>query len=146
MLCTNARSIGRRFLAENSGSFFLRSASVGLPSPVHTNASSARRATRSGCAWAKSAARSAPEEMPYTRSFPAPEVLRMYSLPAARSSAPFAMSQLIGRDLSERRSEEHTSELQSHHDLVCRLLLEKKKPSATHPGHASNLSSPATRS
>src|SRR5437773_5501509 len=30
----------------------------------------------------------------------------------------------IVRDL---RSEEHTSELQSHHDLVCRLLLEKKK-------------------
>src|SRR5437773_4980237 len=25
-----------------------------------------------------------------------------------------------------RRSEEHTSELQSHHDLVCRLLPEKK--------------------
>src|SRR5437667_408438 len=28
---------------------------------------------------------------------------------------------------STARSEEHTSELQSHHDLVCRLLLEKKK-------------------
>src|SRR5438034_6796213 len=28
----------------------------------------------------------------------------------------------------ESRSEEHTSELQSHSDLVCRLLLEKKKP------------------
>src|SRR5438034_272388 len=28
----------------------------------------------------------------------------------------------------EMRSEEHTSELQSHSDLVCRLLLEKKKP------------------
>src|SRR5436190_152700 len=27
----------------------------------------------------------------------------------------------------EARSEEHTSELQSHSDLVCRLLLEKKK-------------------
>src|SRR5438034_10404890 len=27
------------------------------------------------------------------------------------------------------RSEEHTSELQSHSDLVCRLLLEKKKGS-----------------
>src|SRR5260221_4621809 len=27
----------------------------------------------------------------------------------------------------EVRSEEHTSELQSHSDLVCRLLLEKKK-------------------
>src|SRR5437667_8694680 len=28
-----------------------------------------------------------------------------------------------------QRSEEHTSELQSHHDLVCRLLLEKKNSS-----------------
>src|SRR5260221_10918495 len=27
----------------------------------------------------------------------------------------------------QARSEEHTSELQSHSDLVCRLLLEKKK-------------------
>src|SRR5260221_4611634 len=30
--------------------------------------------------------------------------------------------------LCRLRSEEHTSELQSHSDLVCRLLLEKKKP------------------
>src|SRR2546429_1524506 len=30
---------------------------------------------------------------------------------------------------SVRRSEEHTSELQSRLHLVCRLLLEKKKPS-----------------
>src|SRR5436853_5003268 len=30
-------------------------------------------------------------------------------------------------DLRERRSEEHTSELQSLRHLVCRLLLEKKK-------------------
>src|SRR5438034_2950411 len=29
--------------------------------------------------------------------------------------------------LTKKRSEEHTSELQSHSDLVCRLLLEKKK-------------------
>src|SRR5438034_1542077 len=28
---------------------------------------------------------------------------------------------------TRKRSEEHTSELQSHSDLVCRLLLEKKK-------------------
>jgi len=33
----------------------------------------------------------------------------------------------IDINASEIRSEEHTSELQSHHDLVCRLLLEKKK-------------------
>src|SRR5438034_8812060 len=32
-----------------------------------------------------------------------------------------------------QRSEEHTSELQSHSDLVCRLLLEKKKRSACRP-------------
>src|SRR5260221_3441203 len=31
----------------------------------------------------------------------------------------------------EFRSEEHTSELQSHSDLVCRLLLEKKKKKST---------------
>src|SRR5438034_7789227 len=31
-----------------------------------------------------------------------------------------------------RRSEEHTSELQSHSDLVCRLLLEKKKEILLH--------------
>src|SRR5690349_22090380 len=30
-------------------------------------------------------------------------------------------------DLVKARSEEHTSELQSRRDLVCRLLLEKKK-------------------
>src|SRR5438132_3709193 len=30
-------------------------------------------------------------------------------------------------DVERDRSEEHTSELQSHSDLVCRLLLEKKK-------------------
>src|SRR5437588_7940397 len=45
------------------------------------------------------------------------------------------------RDLKCRvRSEEHTSELQSHSDLVCRLLLEKKKqrktvPHSPHPTH-----------
>src|SRR5437773_7654189 len=31
------------------------------------------------------------------------------------------------------RSEEHTSELQSHHDLVCRLLLEKKNKNKHRP-------------
>src|SRR5437588_9028352 len=32
----------------------------------------------------------------------------------------------------DERSEEHTSELQSHSDLVCRLLLEKKKTRQPH--------------
>src|SRR5436309_8772435 len=33
---------------------------------------------------------------------------------------------------SANRSEEHTSELQSRENLVCRLLLEKKKKNRTH--------------
>src|SRR5438094_5211391 len=37
-----------------------------------------------------------------------------------------AIKDLVG-DITQRRSEEHTSELQSPYDLVCRLLLEKKK-------------------
>src|SRR5438034_2626325 len=37
-----------------------------------------------------------------------------------------------GQKVSVERSEEHTSELQSHSDLVCRLLLEKKKNNNKH--------------
>src|SRR5260221_6149805 len=37
------------------------------------------------------------------------------------------------------RSEEHTSELQSHSDLVCRLLLEKKKKLPDHVSRSSTL-------
>src|SRR5262249_58195102 len=42
------------------------------------------------------------------------------------------------------RSEEHTSELQSLTNLVCRLLLDKKKPPPclTHPAHQRNLTPP----
>ena len=68
MLCTKARSIGRRLRRVKSASFLRRSASVGLPSPVQTNASSASRATRSGRRSANFAARSAPDEMPYISS------------------------------------------------------------------------------
>src|SRR5699024_779033 len=35
-------------------------------------------------------------------------------------------------EVQQKRSEEHTSELQSRFDLVCRLLLEKKKKNKTH--------------
>src|SRR5437588_2622540 len=40
-----------------------------------------------------------------------------------------ALDEIIPREFQrdDDRSEEHTSELQSHSDLVCRLLLEKKK-------------------
>src|SRR5438034_8934475 len=37
------------------------------------------------------------------------------------------VARLVQPERDCARSEEHTSELQSHSDLVCRLLLEKKK-------------------
>src|SRR5436190_15394130 len=45
-------------------------------------------------------------------------------------AAPFLIERALwnfGVQCPNHRSEEHTSELQSHSDLVCRLLLEKKK-------------------
>src|SRR5437867_12122704 len=38
---------------------------------------------------------------------------------------------LVGLGFGQDRSEEHTSELQSPYDLVCRLLLEKKNSMVT---------------
>src|SRR2546422_8552096 len=46
---------------------------------------------------------------------------------AAERAGKFGVS-ADGRGAGEFRSEEHTSELQSRLHLVCRLLLEKKKP------------------
>src|SRR5438034_6540905 len=47
-------------------------------------------------------------------------------IPTAETDAGIAVPPSRSRTPA-RRSEEHTSELQSHSDLVCRLLLEKKK-------------------
>src|SRR5438034_7291855 len=44
-----------------------------------------------------------------------------------RQIAMYLAKELTTASLPQIRSEEHTSELQSHSDLVCRLLLEKKK-------------------
>src|SRR5947207_11584144 len=46
-----------------------------------------------------------------------------------RAAAPYHHGKAARRNFLRwtGRSEEHTSELQSHSDLVCRLLLEKKK-------------------
>src|SRR5260370_41766735 len=38
-----------------------------------------------------------------------------------------SIKDMVGKLKAAMRSEEHTSELQSHLNLVCRLLLEKKK-------------------
>src|SRR5437667_3198548 len=59
---------------------------------------------------------------PYTTLFRSPLVVAR----AACSQPSWTASSASLSEPSIRRSEEHTSELQSHHDLVCRLLLEKK--------------------
>src|SRR5438034_6133550 len=63
------------------------------------------------------------------------QVCRMTALRRwGSATAPAAMRRSASRSvasLTVARSEEHTSELQSHSDLVCRLLLEKKKNEQT---------------
>src|SRR5207237_6710712 len=46
---------------------------------------------------------------------------------SGESEAIARLEQLLSTAVKRQRSEEHTSELQSHLNLVCRLLLEKKK-------------------
>src|SRR5690349_23580623 len=48
-------------------------------------------------------------------------------VPVSMVGESFAMRTSIAMIFLLNRSEEHTSELQSRRDLVCRLLLEKKK-------------------
>src|SRR5207248_11745497 len=55
---------------------------------------------------------------------PLPDTLRPYERALARFTHAALYFLLFAMPL---RSEEHTSELQSPYDLVCRLLLEKKK-------------------
>src|SRR5207248_3686447 len=59
-----------------------------------------------------------PEETPLSR----------FATRLVRDRAAIATSRVANRESGvSSRSEEHTSELQSPYDLVCRLLLEKKK-------------------
>src|SRR5256885_10639508 len=71
---------------------------------------------------------------PYTTLFRSPEVVRQGSQPEILRQRAGALHEGVGRD----RSEEHTSELQSPCNLVCRLLLEKKKNKDDHRDLASS--------
>src|SRR5260370_32137119 len=71
---------------------------------------------------------------PYTTLFRSNVILLLGSHSIPVFYAPIHLLSLRGRKilkppiiLDDPRSEEHTSELQSHLNLVCRLLLEKKK-------------------
>src|SRR5215204_6885316 len=75
---------------------------------------------------------STPSSRPATRKPAAPASSRAKSISTLRSISINSGGCLLASPSypcgqSPSRSEEHTSELQSHSDLVCRLLLEKKK-------------------
>src|SRR5436309_7694194 len=63
---------------------------------------------------------------PRSTLFPYTTLFRS-ATPTMKSSQPDTSSIWSGEAEKVRRSEEHTSELQSRENLVCRLLLEKKK-------------------
>src|SRR5438874_4527217 len=63
----------------------------------------------------------APTMWPEKQKYPTPEEIRDVLQRNPEGAAP------RGKWADIDRSEEHTSELQSRRDLVCRLLLEKKK-------------------
>src|SRR5260221_6947151 len=64
---------------------------------------------------------------PRSTLFPYTTLFRSRHLAVLRRGVWGAARHPVGRARDQPRSEEHTSELQSHSDLVCRLLLEKKK-------------------
>src|ERR1035441_10851975 len=55
----------------------------------------------------------------------------VHNSPQGESRMPMPLLYLTSAPLGVKRSEEHTSELQSLRHLVCRLLLEKKKNANT---------------
>src|SRR5260221_6467391 len=60
-------------------------------------------------------------------AFAASDVERERRARRGRLALEHRFARVVVGEEAEIRSEEHTSELQSHSDLVCRLLLEKKK-------------------
>src|SRR5438874_8006684 len=70
---------------------------------------------------------------PYTTLFrswlEAKDIGQEETLAEVAERAGLAREELLAGETGSLRSEEHTSELQSRRDLVCRLLLEKKKKS-----------------
>src|SRR2546430_4050227 len=84
---------------------------------------------------------------PYTTLFRSTDFLRIPSVSTSpthnadcRAAGEWVAGELRRLGCRER-SEEHTSELQSQSNLVCRLLLEKKKNSVTPHSYRTNQSS-----
>src|SRR2546430_10616721 len=79
---------------------------------------------------------------PYTTLFrsPPPRPTASGSSPGPHADSAWFAPSSSPRCCRFRRSEEHTSELQSQSNLVCRLLLEKKKKkSSTHETYSTHI-------
>src|SRR4051812_49864301 len=81
---------------------------------------------------------------PYTTLFRSPPVfVRPKSRWVLPEQPPADVVDALRSELNlSERSEEHTSELQSHVNLVCRLLLEKKKDAPVHVAHPRHVRRP----
>src|SRR5260370_8616783 len=66
---------------------------------------------------------------PYTTLFRSQGGSDLVNVATHAPGGAIAVGKLLEQGTAAARSEEHTSELQSHLNLVCRLLLEKKKTS-----------------
>src|SRR5690349_22344135 len=64
---------------------------------------------------------------PYTTLFRSEATGAAETVMPALPVFPSLVAEIVAEPTATARSEEHTSELQSRRDLVCRLLLEKKK-------------------
>src|SRR5256886_8694372 len=76
---------------------------------------------------------------PRSTLFPYTTLFRSFGLAVQRGVAQSGSASGLGPEgpgFKSRRSEEHTSELQSQSNLVCRLLLEKKNKTAAITLHA----------
>src|SRR5207248_5049896 len=72
---------------------------------------------------------------PVSTLFPYTTLFRSATRPPGCTNSSCASGATSRTSRGRRRSEEHTSELQSPYDLVCRLLLEKKKKISTESGY-----------
>src|SRR5688500_19691963 len=67
------------------------------------------------------------DALPISASISHPHVVYVFGSAEINGLPTIVMERVGGGTLHDNRSEEHTSELQSPCNLVCRLLLEKKK-------------------
>src|SRR5438874_6147293 len=110
---------GSRYVVGNRypAALFASAGTPTLTSKLESSAA-ARKESRGILSWARARSATSASRRPS-------RTVKRCSTPRPRSSA--ATTSDHDSSCRSRRSEEHTSELQSRRDLVCRLLLEKKK-------------------